>query len=203
LKQMMYKEKIKNAIESLKDHIVGSNLAAIQKHVQASFPPDAKWSNTLFLTALKALVEKGDVIQVNDTTFKLSSEYKTKKAGGIKAALQLKEEKKRQEEQQKHHRAHHPAGHKFPASPKNSQVPVQSKEAPIKKPEKAKKKLTDVPIVTLVKEKRRTERMDLSPIPTEGGDIDTFLMNRESTPAKKAVPSKTKLLPRKVLMKSL
>mmetsp|Transcript_11375 Transcript_11375/g.16502 ORF Transcript_11375/g.16502 Transcript_11375/m.16502 type:complete len:209 (+) Transcript_11375:129-755(+) len=199
---MLYRAEIIKAIESLKDHIVGSNLAAIQKHVKASIPSDAKWSNTLFLTALWALVDKGDVIQVNDTTYKLSSEYKTKKTDEIRAALQMKEEKKRQEEQLMHHHSHHPAGQRISPT-KKSVLPVPSKEPPKKKPEKAKKKLTDVPVVTLVKERLHTERMDMSPIPPEDTDIDAFLKARDSLPAKKAVPSKTKLLPRKILMKRL
>ena len=65
---MCYKSAIIRALEDLKDHHAhGSSLAAIKKHVEASMSDDGKvWKDAVFLRTIKAMVEKGDLIQTED-----------------------------------------------------------------------------------------------------------------------------------------
>jgi len=81
-KPQTYKEGIINAIEVLKDR-TGSSMVAIKKYMQANFPTDKKWLNTLFLQTLKSGVASGDFVQ-NKGSYKLSAEFKKKRADASK-----------------------------------------------------------------------------------------------------------------------
>jgi len=78
----MYKEGIIKAIKELGDRS-GSSMIAIRKLMQANFPADKKWMNTMYLAALKTGVKNGDFIQ-NKASYKLSSEFKKKEADALK-----------------------------------------------------------------------------------------------------------------------
>lgn len=171
--KMPYKAAIFAAIEALKDHHPGSSVDAMKKHAQASFPPEIKWNNALFLKALKDGVEKGDLIHV-EKCYELSPALKKKRAEEIKEQIEHKK--------------------KSSVTPKQI-LPV--KEAPKKKKEVAKRKLSSPKIIAVVKEGRKTEKMELAAEP------EAPKPDKKETPKKKIVPSKTKIVPKKLIQKSL
>lgn len=73
---MSYKAGIVEAIQELGDR-TGSSTIAIKKVMQAKLPKDKKWQNATFLSALKAGVEKGELVK-NKNSYKISAEYKKK-----------------------------------------------------------------------------------------------------------------------------
>ena len=79
---MSYKSGILKAIADFNDR-TGSSMAAIKKHMQNALPADKKWANTVFLTALKSGVAKGDLIQIKGS-YKISPEFKKQLATAAK-----------------------------------------------------------------------------------------------------------------------
>ena len=59
---MSYKEGIVAAIMELKEH-TGSSMVKIKKVMEAKLPKDKTWKNHMFLTALKAGIASGEVVQ--------------------------------------------------------------------------------------------------------------------------------------------
>jgi len=112
---MSYKAGIIKAIDVFNDR-TGSSLIAIKKQMQASLPSGKKWANTVFLTALKSGVAKGDFIQVKGS-YKLSPELKKKLANAAKPTVPKKK-----------------------AAPKKKKMAPKKKAAPKKKT--ASKKVT-------------------------------------------------------------
>ena len=79
---MSYKSGILKAIADFNDR-TGSSMAAIKKHMQNALPADKKWANTVFLSALKSGVAKGDLIQIKGS-YKISPEFKKQLATAAK-----------------------------------------------------------------------------------------------------------------------
>ena len=79
---MSYKIGIVKAITDFSDR-TGSSMIAIKKHMQNALPGDKKWANTIFLTALKTGVAKGDLVQIKGS-YKLSPEFKKQLATAAK-----------------------------------------------------------------------------------------------------------------------
>ena len=81
---MSYKAGIVKAIADFNDR-TGSSMVAIKKHMQNALPGDKKWANTVFLSALKSGVAKGDLVQIKGS-YKISPEFKKKLAAAEKKA---------------------------------------------------------------------------------------------------------------------
>ena len=76
INNMSYKAGIFAAITELKDR-TGSSSIAIKKHMQANLPSDKKWTNGMYLKALKKAVADGELVQTKGS-YKLSAAYKDK-----------------------------------------------------------------------------------------------------------------------------
>ena len=63
---MSYKAGIITAITGLKDR-TGSSSIAIKKSMQATLPTNKKWSNAMFLCALKKMVADGILLKIKDS----------------------------------------------------------------------------------------------------------------------------------------
>mmetsp|Transcript_15371 Transcript_15371/g.33214 ORF Transcript_15371/g.33214 Transcript_15371/m.33214 type:complete len:236 (+) Transcript_15371:196-903(+) len=89
---MPYLAAILAAIESLKDHEIGSSAASIRHHIQdnqkkhckRNNPSDKeeKWNENLFQETLKSLVRQGDLLQVNGN-YKFSKSYLQRRAEAL------------------------------------------------------------------------------------------------------------------------
>lgn len=90
---MSYKAAIIDAIASLKDR-TGSSSIAIKKVVQEKFPKDKKFVNGMFLNALKAAVEKGELVKTKGS-FKLAKKPAAPKKPAVKKAAATAAPKKK------------------------------------------------------------------------------------------------------------
>merc|ERR1712071_468158 len=88
----MGKEHIVVAVEALKDR-KGSSMISVKKHMQAAMPKDKKWLNATFLTALKAMVTTGDLIQIKNS-YKISPVFKKAKIAASKPKKAAPKKKK-------------------------------------------------------------------------------------------------------------
>jgi len=64
-------------------------MIAIKKHMQTNLPDGKKWMNATFLTSLKTGVKNGEFIQTK-YSYKLSAQFKKKRADALKPKLQRK-----------------------------------------------------------------------------------------------------------------
>mmetsp|Transcript_14451 Transcript_14451/g.21299 ORF Transcript_14451/g.21299 Transcript_14451/m.21299 type:complete len:153 (-) Transcript_14451:235-693(-) len=142
---MTYKAGIVKAIEELKER-TGSSMQGIKKHMQAGLAVDKKWLNTTFLTALKAMVKDGDLVQVKGS-YKLSPEFKKKRADALKPKKSKKAAPKKKTATKKRTAAKKTAPKKKKAAPKkkapkkaSTKKKTSSKKATPKKKTASKKK---------------------------------------------------------------
>jgi len=175
---MCYKTAIVRALEDLKDHHAhGSSLAAIKKHVEASMSDDGKvWKDVVFLRTIKAMVEKGDLIQTEDH-YKISVKLQQRRTGEIRDHLAREEAKK----------------HVTPKSPESKKVVAKFKPALVKK------KLLDSKVITIVKPGRKTEKMTVDEKEKKGKSPGSD--NQKPRAAKKTEHDKVKIIPHKIVAK--
>ena len=123
---MCYEDAIVDAITELKDSHNGSTVSAIKKHIQAHFfhenypglneeeaemlsldpAPSMRWKDTLFVQALKSVVEKKCVTHSictknGSTLYKLSHDYKKQRAEELNDRLERLEKYKIYEREKK------------------------------------------------------------------------------------------------------
>jgi len=174
---MCYKSAIIRALEDLKDHHAhGSSLAAIKKHVEASMSDDGKvWKDAVFLRTIKAMAEKGDLIQTEDH-YKISVKLQQRRTGEIRDHLAREEAKK----------------HVTPKSPESKKVEAKFKPALVKK------KLLDSKVITIVKPGRKTEKMAVDEKEKSKSPRSD---DQKPRAAKKTEHDKVKIIPHKIIAK--
>eukprot|EP00566_Odontella_aurita_P025553 CAMPEP_0113575540 /NCGR_PEP_ID=MMETSP0015_2-20120614/27757_1 /TAXON_ID=2838 /ORGANISM="Odontella" /LENGTH=116 /DNA_ID=CAMNT_0000478795 /DNA_START=513 /DNA_END=860 /DNA_ORIENTATION=+ /assembly_acc=CAM_ASM_000160 len=99
---MFYHSAILSAIDELRDcHLAGSSLSSIRHHVQASLPENKSFRDSAFLQSLKSAVDKGELVCVGRKIgdhYKLSTDYKKRRAESVEEeAEKLREEKRRRD----------------------------------------------------------------------------------------------------------
>ena len=172
MSSMCYRTCIVKAIEDLKDYQTGSSLSAIKKHAQASIPDDKVWRDAVFLRTIKAMVEKGDLIKIEDH-YKLSPKFKRKRGEDIRDRIAM--------EEARHH-----------VTPKS---PEAKKPVAMFKPALVKKKLLDSKVITIVKPGRKTEKM------TVDEKEKPKKPDEKPSAAKKTERGKVKIIPHKIVAK--
>lgn len=225
---MPYRAAIIQALDSLQDcRVAGSSLASVRRHVQASLAEDdddddgngngnggnsKSFRDSAFLTALKAAVDRGELMKVGGGDhYRLSDELVRRREG----ALREKTERLREMQRQKDLQARHHGEGKIKVAVATGS-PNGVKEPPKHgRPEKAKKKLSErggvVTILVEGKGRRGSDKMEVEreegDAPAPGGTnkaaAEGKVVEYKESPHRKTSLIKTKITPHRVLKRAV
>lgn len=208
---MSYEDAILSAIVDLKDNFsVGSSVTAIAKHIQANFVdvnhphlgdyikfvPPFHFRNSLFLQALKSIVDKGCVNKSSctsrngngSTLYSLSSKYKKQRAQEINERLKMLELYKEKAQQ------------------REKKLAKTRKEAPVRKALHVKAHLVDTKAFAIVPNEKHIMDLDSSSIQNIPSSLPIQLNIRKELRAlkkKKCFRGNMKIQPHKNMLVKL